>query len=620
MRTPSLPQSKITITRSGVDYSFEKETLQFEVVLRENAVSSLSMTANDYQSKTFLGRCDVGDNVKVEFRFKDETDSYTQLFGGWIEPLQPSLTKTGELIQITAYGYGIALKNMLVREQYGTQSDNNTLNTILEALTDATHGIIPKYVNKVMASATNSGYSIDTTKVADLTSDFRYLYFTGKPAINCLNDMIDLVAAANTPNAGCHWIVVPDNGTARLALATVKNHENPPSDIWSTWWNPGVDEAESRTKSTIEVKKDMVISSFTKQRSEANYVLFVGNFRRPANGDVWTEGSATTWDCDANGVLADDSDAADHVVGANSLSFTKATSNGKFWYPKTGTLDFNITEIETPKTVPVVSFYIMQENLGADPNLMVHMMNDNTHTDYYSRSITGLVVDDNKWYHITLPIGTYYTTIQKDNVEWLENSGNETWADIDHVGFCIVGGETAKVWVDGFHIDGVLTRAAYDSGKYASQKCRMMFLRDDIPKDDSLLASDDSGQMAQFCKAELFRSAQEPIVGKIVIPMRQTIKAGQFARIHFGKKSNGDFRIDKDMRIVEVRHQFSNQGALSVLSLSDDEKNSIPRAPTDAYNTLMKAVAPKFQDRLRTSIIGGDIDISQTILAKSYST
>jgi len=35
---------------------------------------------------------------------------------------------------------------------------------------------------------------------------------------------------------------------------------------------------------------------------------------------------------------------------------------------------------------------------------------------------------------------------------------------------------------------------------------------------------------------------------------------------------------------------------------------------------LMKAVAPGFQDRARSSIIAKDLDLNQTILEKTYTT
>lgn len=313
----SIPQQRITITHSGVDAQFQDETLQCEVILRENAPRTCILTANDYQSRNFLGHVDIADNLKVELKYANST-VWTQVFGGWIDDLRPSIG-TSETIGVIAYGYSIALNNMLVRNEYGNESDHPTLDSIQEILTDASYGIIPKYVNKVLATATNSGYSIDTTKVANIASDFDFLSFRGEPANKCLEDMINLIRAANVPNAGAHWIVVPSGTTAYLCVATVGAHENPPSDVWSTWFN--TDQANS----TIEVKKDMLIGGFKKQRAEANYILLTGDFLRPT-GETWTATASALWDDDNNPAttISDDSDANDFVVGIDSIQIAVA--------------------------------------------------------------------------------------------------------------------------------------------------------------------------------------------------------------------------------------------------------------------------------------------------------
>ena len=613
MKKYVLPQQKITVTHGGVGYSLETDTINFDATLRENAVDSLQMVASDYKSATFLEKADVGDNIQLEFRFKDETDIYTQLFGGWIENLKPTISEEGEVLALTSLGYASALRNMLVRQQYGSQSGNSTLNTIQEVLTDDTHGIIPKYVNYVLASDAASGYTINTTKVPDLTSDFRYLYFPGKPALKCLEDMIDLISAANVPNAGVHWIVNADGTTPYLCLATIGDHENPPADVWSTWWNGDV------AGSTIEVSKEMLSPGFNKQRSEANYVLFVGNFRRPANGDKWTEGNALTEWGTHDATVANEGGAGLFKIGSYSIREAITEVTGAIYYPKTPNLNFDITAIGTKHIIPRIGFYL-RRNADCNPSVTIEMgtgafADANTYYMAFSE-----LPNADEWKHLTFPIGPYYDMDETTEVEWrIRNSPD--WRYIDYVSFWTIADDpTPYLYIDGLYIDGLISRAAYDSSKYASQRCKMLFIRDDVPKDDSLVAGDDSGQMAQFAKAELYRAVTEPILGQITIPMQPTIKAGQLAHIHFGEKKDGSFRIDMDMRIINVRHHLSRLGALTYLDLTDDLKNSHPIQPTNAYNAVMKAVAPGFQDRARSSIIASDIDLDQPILEKEYST
>jgi len=620
LRHGSLPQHKITVTHSGADYSLETENKSFDVVLRENAASNLVMVVNDYKSKSFLGKCDVGDNVKVEFRYKDQTNSYTQLFGGWIRDAQPHLDlQQGELLTVNALGYGSALVNMKVREQYGSQSENSSLNTISEVLTDATYGIIPKYVNKVMGSATDSGYSIDTTKVADLTSDFRYLFFVGKPATKCLVDMLDLMSAANVPNAGAHWTVVPSGTTAYLCLATIGAHENPPADVWPTWWN--TDQAGS----TIEVAKDMVVQDFIKKRSEANYILTVGDFRRPVRGDNWTENSSASWGDDTSAVSSDENGAGLYKIGSYSIkgSIASDLDIGGIYYPSSANMSLDTTKLGTERVIPHLRFYIRRNSaVHMSPGPFLELGTGAVADDhYYHKYLTDVLADADKWYHVSWPIGQYYDLDQTDAEFQWGVSNSPSWADIDYIEFFFkCTGSNAAIYVDGLNIVGVVTRAAYDSGLYPTQKCKMKFYRDNVPKDDSLVASDDTGQLAQFLKADLYRSVPEPIVGQIVIPMQPTIKAGQPAHIHGCKKSDGTFRVDKNMRFTQVRHHFGEDAALSYLTLTDDVKNSRPRQLRDQYNKLLEALAPGFQDRGRASLIAGDIDVEQDILAKSYST
>jgi hypothetical protein len=692
------PQQQITITHNGSDYILD--TLSFDVVLTENAASICEISVDDNKSKNFLAKCDLTDNLKVEFRYADETSSWTQLFGGWIADLEPSLSQTGELLKVTGICYGQALINMNVKQQYGNQSANPTLNTIKEVLTDTSLGIIPKYVNKVMASTTDSGYSINTTKVADLSSDFKYLAFPCKPAIRCLEDMIDLIRAANIPNAGAHFIIVPSGTTPYLCLATVGNHENPPSDVWPTYWNT------TQTASTLEVGDKNVLSTFKKKRSEANYVLYCGALRKPGSGD-WAENNAASWASDIIGFSGDctitndgpytstlTSDAASgqkvvnvsdassfsvndlvylkdnlggnesHIIDSITVNALTMVNNlvatyhvadnaqvvednvrlGNYsiksycddigesvnaYYPSSKNLNLNVTAIGSQNSIPSIDFDIrLDENCDRVNHLQISLWKwtDATHHGYFYRDISNVVSAVDKYFSVSLPIGPYYKRAKNwDGIEWATgflgaNLGDWSKIDLILLDCWATVGTHARMWIDGLSVNGQIIRVAYDSSKYASQKCKMRFIKDDVPKDDSLVASDDTGEMAQFAKAELYRAVTEPTTGQIVILMKPTMKAGQLVHMHFGEYSTGNFRIDKNMRITTVRHHLGKDGAFSYLDLTDDVLNSRAVGPSDAYAAIMKAVAPGFQDRARSSLITGDMDVTLPILAKEYST
>ncbi len=619
----ALPQPQITVTHSATDYILD--ATKFEVTLRENAGANTVLTVNDEDSSVYVSKANVSDNLKIEFRFLDETTIYTQLFGGWIDSLSPDLKMEGELLTLTALGYDVALKNMRLWQQYGNQSAHPTLNTVQEILTDATYGIIPKYVNKVLASAINSGYSIDTTKVANITSDLRYLYYPGKEPAKALEDILDLVAAANAPNAGIHWIVIPSSTTAYLCIATIGAHENPPADIWPTWWNT------DQTNSTIEVQKDMIISPFQKLRSEANYVLYAGNFRRPVDGDKWTEANASEWGVSSetgDGVVENDNVV--YKIPSNSIRIREPTN--ALWvigyYPSTANMSIDVTKIESRTSVPHIGFYARRNaNVyvsGAGPQRPAIWLGTGAFpTNFFVCDLVsrGFLSEAGKWYHVSVPIGNYHKTEESADWEWYVGAGSPSWADIDWIGFaCSASAADCRMYIDGLRIEGVLVRGAYDSSLYSGQKCKIMFIRDDVPKDDTLVATNDSGEMAQFAKAELYRAVGAPITGQIVIPMRPTIKPGQLCHIHFGKKTDGTYNLDANMRILEVTHSFSLSGALTGLTLTTDVLNSRARQPSTTYNRLMQMQAPSFHDRARATLITGDLDVTHQILEKEYST
>lgn len=601
----NLPRAKITVTHNSTDYELQDDVETFDVILRENAGSTAQFLVEDYESRMFLDKCDIADAVKIEFKYTDEAGaSYTTIFGGTITGLRPVLGDR-EVLQVNCHGYGVALKNMLVRNEYGNESKNPTLNKIKEVLTDSNEGIITKYVNKILGSATSSGYALTTTKIADLSSDFKYLMFPGKPALKCIEDMIDLVSAANAPSAGAHWIVDPSKN---FCLATVGNHENPPADVWPTYWNT------DQTGSTIEVKKDMLVTAFHKRRSLASYVLFTGKFRMPANGDFWTENNSTNWGSNT-GYTPEDSGTS--KVGSYSILLDKdaaGTGTGETWYPGSGSLNINVNKIGTNVTLPRISFWFYKS--GTTNHRFRLYTGDVANGDYFQYDMDYLVPDGATWYRIVQNIGEYLE--DRDN-KWDVAGGSETWTDIDHISFrADTVSPTNFFLVDGLYIDGIITRAAYDSNSYTTE-CKMMHIRDDIPKDDMLTATDDSGQIAQFAKAELYRAAKQPTTAEIMIPMQEKIMAGQLAYIKFGKKSDGNFRIETDYRILEVRHHFALPHPFTYLTITDDVLNSYARGPTSQYNTLLKAATPEFQDHIRSSIIADEVDISQTILEKSYA-
>jgi len=613
------PHQKVVVTHSGTDYELQDHAVTTDVLQVENGVWQATIKANDYKTVTFLDKVDVGDLIKI---FMDYTGSFsTQVFGGWVSKLNPSLTSE-ELLGIGARGYGLSLLAMRVAQEYGSQSKNPTINTVQEIITDATVGIVDNWVEKVLNTATGSGYTLDATKVANVTSDFRYVYFAYEPAINCLNDLLDLAFAGGN---AAHWIVIPDGATAYLCLATIGNHEDPPADVWPTWWN--TDQAGS----TFEVGKDNVATNFTKLESEANYVLYHGKLRKPAF-EFWTEyrgagadTGAQLWGTnDAVNITLSD-DAVHYKINSYSVQAVLAqlrTHANRWYYPSAQNLSLDVTKMGGEHNIPTISFYAMMPTGNIPATWRVYMQSsagNDVYFDFYSR----LTLD--KWHPLSFPIGPYANRADVANFQWTE-TGTMDWTDVDSIEFsCTVGaGATAHCHIDGLTLNGWVLRGARDDTKISTQKAKVGLVVDDVGKDDTLTSgtpgTTDLGTMAQLAKAHLYRSITTPISGEIVVVGTETILPGQKAHIHASKDSTGSFDIDSDMRILKHRLHFGHDGFLSYVALTDDLTNSIPRDPTNVYNQLLKAVNPDFQIRDFGSLKAREIDITQAILSENYST
>jgi len=70
-------------------------------------------------------------------------------------------------------------------------------------------------------------------------------------------------------------------------------------------------------------------------------------------------------------------------------------------------------------------------------------------------------------------------------------------------------------WFDGFRFDAHVIRGTYRTGVSLT---KVKTITDDVGKDDSGLASDDTGTIARLAYAELLRAAAQPTTGKIIIP------------------------------------------------------------------------------------------------------
>ena len=571
----------------------------------ENGIDLATViVAEDVKSGNYPLPYSPGQSIKIEVAERGE--AFTTISEGIIRFIHKSLSKDSELYSFKCLGAGYGLPLTVCGQEYGSQSINKYLDTLTEILTDANNGIIPKWVNKIMGSATNSGYSLTTTYVATISDWLPYALFPYKPCSKALDDLCDLVTAIKAGSAGPHWIVTPSNDL-RVKLI----------DGTQTGWTKYY--GNSQENATVAEGEDIITYDFEELEPEANYVIYYGAWQRPCNGDSWTENSSSLWGHPIGCTLSND--AVKYKVNTYGLRCTvNATYNwGSMFYPSNRNAAWDLSNWKDFNT-PTINFYLLRS--GAISNMIVylHTMTGETVIGSFWKDVTSSLTNADTWYHFSLPIGPYYNSQE----QWKEFQWNvdasPNWAEIDDIYFSFNAAAGVYVVVDGLHFGGAsVCRVAKNSTNIAANKLKIKVITDDVGKDDSLLASDDSGTLAQMAYAELLRCQTSPLVGTIVTPMIHDLLPGQLLHIHTKKKLDNSFSIDKDMRVTKVTQNINKEaGFISQIEVTDDLTNSHPRQAFDNLNKVLGSIRPDYQDRQSASIKAGAIDIRIVRLEKDY--
>lgn len=605
----SLPQAQVIITHLETDYILD--SISIIVRRHENGFDIGTVTLTDTEAKNYVDKVVADDTIEI--KQKDKSDaSWTTILKGVIRRVEPTRSLQGNFLTLQCDGTGYGLAMAKCGEEYGTESKHASLDTIKEIVGDNTKGIVDAWVNKVLGTAVDSGYSY-TTQIETIVGSIRYVYFPYKPCDKIITDLCDIVQAIKGVNAGPHWIV---DTSGRVLIATVGNHGVPASTYWPSWWR--TDEA----RSILEEGKDFVNFQFQQLAKEANYILYYGRFKRPSNGDYWTEIKKLLWGGSA--VLSDDNAAGNYKIGSYSLkAVTAAETTTDFYIPSGINLAWDINKIGGKYNVPTVNFWCMHNGESITPHPIITMSGAGW-SGHWKYALLIRMPTAGKWYYFSLPIGPYAKAgIIEGFAGWYPDAvlGGD-WTDIDCIRFenaSPPGGNQADMWVDGLCINGWVLRGARQNAAFSSSDpMKLKVITDEVAKDDSLTANDDSGLMGRLAHAEYLRLSSTPIVGSFTIPIANDLLPGQKIHIHAKKQHDGSFRIDADFRVTRLIHNISEQGFLTFVDVTDDLKNANPRPMPTQLNTLLGAVRPEFQDRQASSIKAREIDITQPILEKSY--
>lgn len=614
------PQVKINV--GGTPYTFQnRKGINIRVMRVENAFDVGSVLFSDPAS---IDRSKITKDSVIAIYVKDACESswYT-LLSGRIRFVTEGLGKDGESILAKCDGAGYGFAETLVGEEYGSQSENPTLDTLNEIITDATHGIGPKFVEKILGSAVDSGYDYDFTKVDTIAGTVPYLYFPFKPCSKALCDLIDLVQAIKGANAGPHWIVTTDN---KLLVSTVGAHSN---DAKGEGWTDYIcEQAAANSKSTLQQGRDFLDFQFETLSDLANYILYHSNWIYPAIGDLCENVPIGDWRS-----YATDFDLAYSAVtpkvGANCLTATWNAS------PVLGTLGYNydqdlhlkISNAGGRYSIPKFCFWAKRNatfTLGSSPDwLGIKFYSPVVGTLQYFWAyvdLTKLLPSEDTWAYCEFPVGPYWMLPEISGAfGGLLQTASATWDDILNFTFeCNIRPQNSVFSLDGVHFEGFVTRAAFDSTLIASKKVKMRIVNDPFAKDDTLYATDDSGTVALMAKAELLRSRTTPIVGGFKTALIRNAWPGQLAHVHARPNSATAYQVDKNFRVTQVTHELTARGHQSAFAVTDDVINAITRAALDSLVEVQKAQRPEFQDRQSTGTKLRDIDITAAILEKDY--
>lgn len=624
------PKPKIVVTHSGAANDVSNYLVDAEVTRRENGIDIATVTLADTQSILYPDKVDEDDTIVISI--KDESDAaYTVLLDGINVAALPSLINA-DLLMLKCDGAGYPLMRMVCGEQYGTESKNVTLDKLKEILTDATNGVVPAWVNKLGIDAGVSGYSV-TTEVEDIAGSIRYLYFPYQPSHKTVSDVCEVVQAIKGANAGPHWMVTTGG---KLLVSTIgAHHAAAVTEGWTNYYGG------SQAAATFVQGVDFVEFYSQKLAKEANYILYAGRMRKPGGGDLWTEyrgagadtGSAL-WNDDIQGLtftttLTNENGAGLFRIGSYSIEGHGDTVGDQFWfdYPTSRDSAWDLDKMGGEHNIPSFSFYIQRDtnvSVAADNELQVLLYRYNAgppiFLDAYVAYLGLSVPTANKWYHFSFPIGSYWRSAQKD-FDWIEQN-SPSWSDIDGVNFqCLSNAAVqGKVYVDGLQFNGWALRGARQAVYSANDPCKMKVVTDDEAKDDTLVASDDSGTIARLAYAELLRSKTTPVIGKFTIPMLKDLWPGMLVYLNAKKKADGTFNIDSDFRVTKLIHHVTAdpKGCTTTVHVTDDVKNAIARPAYNDLNKVLQAARPEFQDRQAASLKMRDIDITQAVLEKNY--
>jgi hypothetical protein len=585
-----LTQPKNKLTLGATVLTCELSTAK--VIRQENGFDQATIELKN--TSLYPGTVTADTDIKLEVTNEGDAYPTNPLFKGKVRFPIIDLAADKKTLTLSCLGSGYGFGDMVIVNEYGSDSVNPTLDTICEIATN----INDNFINKVLGGvASGHSYTTDFT-TTNLTAPISFMPFPYKPVLNSLNDLVDLVSALNAGSAGPHWIVTTDD------VFHIKQIGINQTD-WTKYYG-GSTNAGGQATLTYGVDYHHINSEILK--AEKNYIIYYGMWRRPSNGDIWTENNASQWDyVPGTSVITFTDDATIHIIGGKSLKLACAAGSGAYaFYPSTKDAhwDFSgFTDLNTPN----LNFYYYAGITGQ--KVVSLCTGDPSTTDKYNFDFSSLITAANTWCHISIPVGPYYKSV--NGPSWVSAGGTPDWSDINSISFMsAISAHTD--YIDGLHFgDAPICRVAWNSD-LPGGVAKMQLIVDNVGKDDTLksgnVGSTDQGLMAQYAYAELLRKQKDTQNLIVDTPMLPEALPGQFFDIQ-----------STDFRTTKITHAIDNQSYRSFFTLTDDVTNGLSRVRYEDQNKIWAAVRPEWQDRQASSMKAGTVDWRIAQLIENYA-
>lgn len=629
MSQPWRPLPQFKLECSGKTY-INTKGFDIQLVLPENNISYIVLNVADYQNKLYVDVFDAFDTLDLSLS-DDGGSNWTKRFSGPICTTAPGISPKGEILQVAAWGQGIALDATHCNTSYGLESaDNHALQSPKNVLDD----LITNHINKSF-DGSNTNWSI-TNKIEDIhnTMDVTYLNSNYDSNFVVINRLADLVTAwgqdTSVPRSepGFHWLVDPSGNLYAKEIDADHSDGN-----WDHYWGgtQGIDPG-TQASSTIVVKADMLVYDFKKNVDEyANNVVLASQFRKPSE-DLWCEnggagrGSAL-WDkTDLN--LTDD--AVTYKVGSHSILFDLSIANGleEAWIPVAKNAAWDLSVIGSRYTRSALNFWAYVPN-GSTAGAGTTAVNLFTNAANYFTCLANMnsyITDVDRWTYISLQVGPDQGELMGSRTDGFSiGAGAPDWTDINWIQFSFPFDVGIDLYIDDLHFSGMIVREAKDTSEITANNEYQKIILNNAAVNDTLtsgtVGTTDQGTAAQLAYAELLRRSRTARVGVIRIPLALSILPGQTVHIHACEKSDGSYRIDTDMRVKEIRHIIGSSasygGFETQLNLTDDVTNSHAFGAPSLYK-LLKQYAGALGHSEARDLKGGALDNLIPRLTETY--